>query len=220
MRPDRSLRHVDPVTVRLIELLPVYGPWLLFVLAVLETCFVTGLVVPSGVATSVGTVLAIEGALALPAVALAAAAGGWTGDSLGFWIGRAGGERVLRGQGRFSRVIARRHATVSRFFGRHPVYSVSLARLVSFVRTVMPMAAGMSGLPYHRFLRYEAVGLAGWVALYMGVGALSRGSWRLATQLVGVGGTVTFGVVGVALWWVLRHRPRPSTAHGRGEPPC
>jgi len=197
---------VDPITARLIELLPAYGPWLLFVLAVLETSFVTGLVVPSGVATSVGTVLALEGALALPEVVLAALAGGWIGDSLGFWIGRAGGRRVLAGEGRVARMISARQSNVSRFLGRHPVYSVTVARLVSFVRTIMPMAAGMSHLPYSRFLGYEAVGLVGWAALYVGIGYVSRGSWRLATQLVGVGGAVAFIGAGAALWWVLRRR--------------
>jgi membrane protein DedA with SNARE-associated domain len=210
---------VDPITARLIELLPAYGPWLLFVLAVLETSFVTGLVVPSGVATSVGTVLALEGALALPEVVLAALAGGWVGDSLGFWIGRVGGRRVLAGEARVSRMINARQAKLSRFLGRHPLYSVTVARLVSFVRTIMPMAAGMSRLPYSRFLGYEALGLVGWVALYVGIGVVSRGSWRLATQLVGVGGALAFIAAGAALWWVLRRRPSGPRADVRAEGP-
>ena len=212
---------MDPITARLIELLPAYGPWLLFVLAVLETSFVTGLVVPSGVATSVGTVLALEGALALPEVVLAALAGGWIGDSLGFWIGRAGGRHVLAGEGRVPRMISARQANVSRFLGRHPVYSVTVARLVSFVRTIMPMAAGMSRLPYSRFLAFEAVGLVGWVALYVGIGVVSRGSWRLATQLVGVGGALAFIGAGAALWWVFRRRTSGVRADVPVEgPPC
>ena len=79
---------MEAIVTTLLDLLPEYGPWLLFVLAVLETCFVTGLVVPSGVATSVATVLALEGHLTLVPVLLAAGAGGAVGDSLGFWVAR------------------------------------------------------------------------------------------------------------------------------------
>ncbi len=64
---------MDPVTSRLAELLARYGPALLFLLAALETSFVTGLVVPAGVAVSVATVLAMEGTLELHQVAAAAA---------------------------------------------------------------------------------------------------------------------------------------------------
>ncbi|GMV07761.1 MAG: hypothetical protein AMXMBFR53_40360 [Gemmatimonadota bacterium] len=199
---------MDPVTGQLLQHLADYGPPLLFVLAVLETCFVTGLVVPSGVATSVATVLALDGSLSLPAVVAAALSGGAVGDSLGYWIGRFTGVRVMEGQGRLGALARKRHAEVSRFFGRHPVWSVTAARLVSFVRTLMPMAAGMSGIAYPRFLAYEVVGLAAWVGLYVSIGVLARESFQLATQVVGVGGAAAFGVAGAFLWAAFRRRQR------------
>ncbi len=197
---------MDPLTHRLLEILPQYGPWLLFVMAILETSFITGLAVPSGLATSVGTILALEGTLTLPPVVAAALAGGAIGDTAGFWIGRAAGTRLLVGEGRTARIFAGRHTQMSRFFGRHPVYSVTLARLVSFVRTVMPMAAGMSGISFPRYLAFEVVGLVGWVGLYVLIGVLAGESWQLATRIVGVGGTAAFCVAGLVLWWVVRRR--------------
>lgn len=197
---------MEAILTPLVALLPVYGPWLLFALAVLETCFVTGLVVPSGLATSVATVLALEGTLSLPAVAVAAGAGGAVGDSLGYWIGRRVGPRLFAGQGRLVRVAGRRHADLAGFFGRHPIYSVTVARLVSFVRTLMPVAAGMSGISYRRYLPYEVVGLVGWVALYVAIGVLAGESWRVATRIVGVGGATVFVAVGLGLWLVVRRR--------------
>lgn len=200
---------MDLVVSPLLELLPVYGPWLIFVLAVLETSFVTGLVVPSGVATSVGTVLALQGRLELVPVVGAAVAGGALGDGLGFWIGRWSGARFLAGEGRLSRLAARRHADASRFFGRHPVYSVTVARLISFVRTLMPMAAGMSGLSFRRYVPFELLGLAGWACLYVGIGALAGESWEAATRLVGYGGAALFALVGLVLWIAWRRRRGP-----------
>ena len=69
---------------QLLELLVAYGPALLFTLAVLETSFVTGLFVPSGVATSLATVLALQGRVELVPMIVAATVGGAVGDSIGF----------------------------------------------------------------------------------------------------------------------------------------
>jgi len=209
---------VNPLTSQLLGALAAYGPWLLFALAVLETSFVTGLVVPSGVATSVATVLALDGVLELPEVVVAALTGGALGDSLGYWIGRKAGERLLHGSGRWARLVGARRGETRRFFGRHPAYSVTLARLVSFVRTVMPLTAGMSGIRYPRFLAYELVGLVGWVALYVAIGMLARESWQLATQLVGIGGTVIFVAAGIVLWVAFRRRGHRRSASGGEQP--
>jgi len=209
---------LDPITGQLLEQLAAYGPWLLFVLAFLETCFLWGLVVPAGVAISVATVLALAGTLELPQVVAAALAGGAIGDSAGYWVGRATGERILAGRGRWARLVRRRQDDLGRFFGRHPLYSVSVARLVSFVRTVMPMAAGMTGIAYPRYLAYELLGLAGCVTLYVAIGVLAQESWQVATQLVGLGGALAFAAAGTVLWVAFwrRHRHRRGSV---GEAP-
>ena len=210
---------MDPLGTYLLQLLPLYGPWLLFGLAVLETCFVTGLVVPSGMATSFATALALEGDLALAPILLAAGTGGWFGDSLGFWIGRTWGHRALAGRSRLAVAARERHERMSDFFGRHPIYSVSVGRLISFARTLMPMAAGMSDLPYRTFLAFEIFGLLGWVAIYAGIGWLGGESWEAGARWVGVGGAGAFLAAGLALWiaWRVRRNGRGLKAGAGGE---
>lgn len=191
----------------LFEQLAQYGPWLLLVMAVLETCFITGLVVPSGLTTSAATVMALEGSLSLEAVVLAALTGGFLGDSIGFWIGRASGTHLLERDGRWSKTLQRRHSEMQDIFGRHPVVSVTVARLISFVRTVMPMAAGMSGMSYARYLPYEVVGLILWVAIYVAIGVAGREGWEVATQWFGAGGTIAFaGMAALLVVFVRRRR--------------
>lgn len=194
----------------LIEQLTVHGPWLLLLLAILETCFVTGLVVPSGLATSAATILALEGVLVFGPVLAAALTGGFLGDTIGFWIGRAWGERVLHRESRWSKLLGRRRDELDELFGRHPVYSVTVARLVSFVRTVMPMAAGMSGMSYRTYVPYEIVGLLGWAVIYVAIGFAGREGWQVATQVVGLGGAAAFAVGTVIALWVVRRRRRRS----------
>jgi membrane protein DedA with SNARE-associated domain len=205
---------VEIFNERLLEMVSVHGPWVLFVFAVLETCFVAGFVVESGLATAIGAALAIDGPLELGTVLAAAASGGALGDTIGYWIGKAAGQRFLSGEGRFARAMARGQARWSGLFDRNVFFAVSLARVVPFARSVMPMAAGMSGISYRRFLPFELIGLAAWLSLYVGLGALARGSWEAATRLVGVGGALGVAVAGIALWWVLRRRQGEVGAPG------
>lgn len=196
---------LDPI----FELLPLYGPWVLFGLSLAETSFLWGLIVPAGVSLSVSTVLALEGGeAALAPMIMAYLAGGAVGDSVGFWLGRWSGEQVLASDSRWARKMRRRHLDIEAVFGRHPVYSVSFARVIAFVRTVMPLAAGMSGMAYPRYLPYQLAGLVGSASLYVGIGYTARESWEVATRVVGAGTAVLFVIVGLVVWKVVRRERR------------
>lgn len=182
------------------------GPWALLVLTAAETVFLTGLVVPASVATAFGAFLAAEGHLSLPVVAAFAATGALLGDNIGFWIGRRYGPGLLRGEGRL-RELARRHEPrAAALFRGHPVYAVSFARLVSFVRTLMPLAAGMSSLGYARYVVYDVLGVLGWLTAYCAAGYLAGQSWRWVAGAMGTGWAVAFAVAGLVWWWVARTR--------------
>lgn len=179
---------------------------ILFLMAAAETAFVTGLAVPAGIATALAAFLAAEGHLPLLPVAAAATAGAAVGDTVGFWLGRRFGRSLLEGEGRV-RTAARRHEPrVSALFGRHPAYAVSLARTVSFVRTLMPWAAGMSRMTYPRYLAYDALGVAGWAATYLIAGTLAGRSWRWVSGALGTGWAALFLVAGAGAWLVSRLR--------------
>ena len=167
------------------------GPWLLLVTALLETSFVTGLFVPAGADLSFATAFALGQGSSLLALAAAALSGGAIGDSVGFWIGRKGRERWSRGPGRLARVV-RSHP--AHYFGDRPFLSVTIPRLISFVRTTMPLAVGMSGISYYCYLRYELIGLVLWCALYMTMGVTAGEGWHWVDQMFGLdGATVVVG---------------------------
>lgn len=201
-----------PLAESAVALVLEYGPWIIFAMALAETCFVTGLAVPAGVATSVGTALALEGRMSLTAVLLAAAAGAAAGDSVGFWIGRWAGGLLKEGEGWPGRLYRRYRPGADRFLGRHPLYAVTVARWVSFVRTLMPTAAGMGRIPYRSFLLYDVAGVTGWILIYAALGVAGREGWRQLAPVVGGGWVAVFVAVGLILW--SRNRRR------RAEGPC
>lgn len=215
---------MTPFLAALPELVAVYGPWVLFALAVLETCFVTGLVVPSGMATAFATVLASTGGdLSYGVVALSAGSGAFVGDLIGYGIGRRGGEALRQGDGRVARTLRRHDRTTGRFLGRHPVYSVTVARLVAFVRTLMPLSSGMARLPLSRFVPFDLAGIVLWLGLYMGIGLLAGESWERASSVVGGVWAVVFVVAGALLWVRARTRgelARPPLDAAEGHAPA
>lgn len=187
-----------------------FGPLLLFAMAVAETAVPAGLVVPAGVALATGSFLAHQGLLAWELVIPASAAGALVGDSIGFWLGRTGSpllERTPGGVGRLARGARKRAAVL---FDRHALAAVTGARLVAFVRTLMPPTAGSSGMSYPRFLAFDAPGVLGWTALYVILGLGAGEGWTAWSAGAKSGAAflllLVLLVVGFTVWRIRKVR--------------
>ncbi len=178
-----------------------YGWSVVFVLAILETCFVTGLVVPSGMTAAFAAAIAVGDRTTITTVWLAAAVGGFLGDLLGYLIGVRGGPSLLEAEGWVGATLRRHQETAGRYLGRRPLFSVTLARLVSFVRTIMPLSAGMNRIPLGVYLLHEIPGVLLWATLYVGIGVVAGESWQVVSGMVGAGWLALFAAVGLVLWW-------------------
>jgi membrane-associated protein len=192
------------------EALLLLGPAVLFVMTFTETAVPAGFLVPAGVALALGSFLAHQGVLGWEGVVLAAAAGGLLGDSTGYWLGRRGSGPFRSLPGRLGRALQFWERSSRRIFRGPTLVAVSLARTASFVRTLMPTSAGMSGMGYPRFLVYDVTGVALWLALYVSVGILAGESWRVASGVVGGGWALIFTLVALVAWIVSRRRRRRS----------
>ena len=192
------------------EVLLVLGPGILFLMTFAETAVPAGFFVPAGVAVALGAFLAHQGLLAWEGVLVASALGGMAGDSTGYWLGRRGAGVVRARPGRLGGIVRRWERSCARVFRAPALFSVTLARSASFVRTLMPASAGMSGISYPRFLAHEVPGVALWLGLYVTVGVVAGESWRVASGMVGGGWAVILALGGIAAWIVTRARRRRS----------
>ena len=197
----------------LTEWVVLYGPGVVFVLAVLETSFVTGLVVPSGMTAAAAAAIAVDDPVAISHVALAAVAGGFVGDLIGYWIGRRAGPTMIESHTWVGATLRRHERTAGRLLGRTPLFSVTLARLVSFVRTLMPLSAGMTRIPPITYILYEVPGLLAWAALYVGIGVVAGESWQVVSGAVGAGWIAIFAVAAAVVW--MRNRRSTGRAPGK-----
>ena len=185
-----------------------YGPWLVGGMAMFETALIIGLFLPTEPTLIVATAFALQGHFSFAAVAGAAVLGAALGDSTGFMVGRWGGRRLLRGSGPLARMARRHQDHALDLFDRHAGYSVSLARLVPFVRTLMPLVAGSTSVAYRHFLAFDLLGIAGWASVGLGIAYAAARGWEIGVDSLGVGWATIAGVglivaVLVLKWFLL-----------------
>ena len=182
----------------------IYGPWLVGGMAMFETALIIGLVLPTEPTLVVATAFALQGHFSFGWVVGAAVLGAALGDSAGFVIGRWGGTRVLNGRGRVARMARRHRDRALDLFERHAALSVSLARMVPFVRTLMPLIAGSTGVAYRRFLAFDLLGIGGWAFLGLGIAYAGARSWEIGVGSVGLGWATLGGAGLIAAFLVLK----------------
>jgi membrane protein DedA with SNARE-associated domain len=166
---------------------------------------------------ALGAIAAHRGYLALPWVIAAAAAGGFLGDQFYFLVGRFAGDRVLARWPPLRPGAER----VRQLLDRYDAPLILGVRFMYGLRTVGPIAIGMSRIHWVRFALFNLVGAIVWAALVAGIGyALGEALARLLGDLKRIEEWV-FGVVlvgGLALLAWLRRRGRRRAAVGAGRP--
>jgi dephospho-CoA kinase len=196
----------------LVRLLREVGPFIVFVVACAETALFIGLLIPAEATILVAAFLAERGYFSVWIVLAATFFGGLAGDQIGYALGRFGGTRLVAREGHIARIWRKHEPRAARLFRRHASLSVSLARFISFVRTLMPWFAGMSGMPYRRFLVYDVVGVLGWAIASVALGYLAGESWDVAASALGTTSAVIIGgIVLVALLGYTGERRRRKT---------
>jgi membrane-associated protein len=171
-------------------------------------------IVPSEAVIITATVLAAQGHLIAPLVGLAALGGALVGDNgshcLGRSLGRRAAARLFRGERARARL---RWATGQ--IGRR-AWIVSAGRFVPGGRTATTFASGMLGMPWRRFLGYDAAGCALWVVYAMALGyaggsAFADSLWKPMLLALAVGLAVALAV---ELGRRLRSRSRRPPGRG------
>src|SRR5690554_3659012 len=142
-------------------------------------------------ALGVGAVLPGETAVVLAAIALAdnpvhvafaivaAAAGAFTGDHIGFLVGRMLGPRL--GETRLIRRLGQDEWNKARSFVARRFWVVIVARLMPGIRTFVAAAAGASSIRYGRFALICGIAATLWATIWV-VGGATMG--RALLELV------------------------------------
>lgn len=169
---------------QILEWVTLHPGWsysVIFLVAMAESLAIVGLIVP-GVAImfGIGTLIA-SGAIAFwPAMGWAVA-GAVTGDGLSFWLGRHYRER-LDSIWPFSRHPESLQRGID-FFRKYGGKSVALGRFFGPIRAIIPLIAGMLGMPPLRFVIANVLSALAWAPLYLLPGIVFGASLELASEV-------------------------------------
>lgn len=164
------------------------------------------------VAVAVGLVaenmgVPLPGEALLIAAALYAGAGGldiWlvgivavvasvVGSCLGYWIGMAGGRRLVERFGKYVLLTPERLDHVEDFFERRGGWVVVFGRFVEGLRQFMSIVVGISEMTFRRYLVFTTVGAVVWCAVWASLGYLAGDHVETVSRYL------TYVAIGVAV---------------------
>ncbi|MAH72726.1 MAG: hypothetical protein CBC09_01420 [Cellvibrionales bacterium TMED49] len=140
-------------------------------LALLEACPGVGFFISGIILLSICTFLYAEDLITLSTMLPLAFAGACIGDHLGFYAGRWLGPRIR--ETKFATKRLNKIEKAEAFIRKYGSYSILLGRLLTSVRSVVPILIGASGLGRLKFTISDILACAIW-------------TWGLAMLVVGI----------------------------------
>lgn len=196
---------------QLLNVQPVLAYVLIGALVFAEAAVFVGFVLPGETAVLLGGVLASTHTLSLTGLMVLVVLAAVVGDTVGYEVGRRYGSRVLD-----SRPLRRHRARLDgarTTLRERGGWAVFVGRFTAFLRAVMPALAGLSAMPYRRFLAYNAAGGLVWGVGVVLLGFFAGHSFVRVEKALGRGGAVLLAllvVAGVVVWHLRRRRTAPT----------
>lgn len=189
-----------------------YGWGIVLGVLFLKNLLFFGAVLPGAALLVAAGWFARQGQGSLVPLALCAFAGTVAGDAVSYLIGRRAAAWLLRSH-KWGKTVA----ALAERVRDEPALFV-FCHFQTALRMFVPAAAGISGVPFGRWMTLTAIGAAIWVACYVGAGYLLSLAGALAagkTAALGVVGLLFVVIVGRHLY---RQTRRPEPAAGAEEP--
>ncbi len=151
-----------------------YGYFAVFGMVLVEGF---GLPAPGQTLIIAGGLLAARGDLSIAVLVIVAWSAAVLGDNIGYAIGHYGGRQLVLRHGSRAGLQAAHIEHVEHFFTRYGGGIVIIARFLEVLRQLNGVVAGLCGMPWLRFLGFNALGAALWVGVWGG------GAYRLGRHM-------------------------------------
>ncbi|GGQ26716.1 DedA family protein [Streptosporangium pseudovulgare] len=196
----------------------------------LWVCLIVGLVIgveslgiplPGEIVLVSAALLAAKGVVDPVWVGVCASAGAIIGDSIGYAIGRKGGQPLFDRLGRrFPKHFGPEHiARAAHYFHRYGMWTVFFGRFIALLRILAGPLAGALRMPYWRFLVANVLGGIVWAggttAAVYSVGRVAE-QWLKGFSWVGLVAAVLFGLATTV--FVKRRAARAAAKEEHGKP--
>ncbi len=183
-----------------------------------EAALFFGFVLPGETSVLVAGVVASQGRVNIVALCCLVVVAAILGDSVGYFVGKRFGHRLLA-----LRIFDKRKADLNRALEglrqRGPYY-VFFGRFTAFLRAVMPGLAGMSEMRYRVFLAANAAGALAWGVSFTLLGYFAgSGLARIErySNWFGIAVLVVVTLVIAAFYFIRRRRDTPHDLNSEGN---
>lgn len=147
--------------------LGLWGYWLVFFIAFLESLVLVGVVVPGSVLIIMAGFFASRGYLEIGDLIWFVAVGAILGDGLSYYLG-VKGTRFFHNENKWLKATHLDRG--QKFFQQHGSKSIFLARFIPSIRSIMPFVAGLSGMDKIKFFFWDITSAFIWAALHILLG--------------------------------------------------
>lgn len=110
------------------------------------------------------------GELNIFAVIIVAFLGALIGDNIGYLIGLFGGRALIKRWGKYIFLTEKKLHKVEHLYNKHGGLVVAGARFVDVLRQANGIIAGVSKMPWKKFLKFNALGAILWVGFWSSAG--------------------------------------------------
>ena len=177
-----------------------------------------GVPAPGETVLIAASVYAGAGRLNIVAVAVVGFVAAVFGDNVGYAIGRFGGRALVLRFGRYVRLTEERLARAESFFTRHGGKIVVVARFVEGLRQANGIVAGITRMHWLRFVAFNALGAALWVATWTSVGYLAGNHIQAIYTQASRYALYLLAAAGLAIIvLIIRHRLRRARHDTAGD---
>ena len=181
---------LDPAT--LISALGLIG---IFAITFAETGLFFGFFLPGDSLLFTAGIIASQGVFSLPALIVGCIICAILGDSVGYWFGKKVGPKLFTKEDSF--FFRKKHIETTReFYEKYGSKTIIISRWVPIVRTFAPILAGVGGMQYKKFMKYNIIGGISWVVVLTVAG-------YLLGDVIGTNGTIIGWIAGSIIFFSI-----------------
>ncbi len=188
----------------------------LFALIMFESTLVP---IPSELVMPFAGYLAWRGDFSLPVVIAINTIAAVVGSGICYWIGAAGGKRLLERYGKYVLIRQKDIAKTEAWFERHGKATILVGRFLPVVRHIISVPAGIARMPLVPFFVQTAIGATIWGTFLILLGyELGATSWEtVAKQIKSVDLYIGIAIITVFLAFTIRFVVRRRRESTKGE---
>jgi membrane-associated protein len=183
----------------------VAGYEIIAVAVLLERSVFIGLIVPGDIILALGGVYASEGRLSLVLVIAIGVVAALCGESAGYWLGRRFGVTLIRAIPLVRRLEPRLEDAHA-YFRKHGGKTVAIGRYATAAGAFVPFSAGVSKMPFRRFIAFDVPAVALWAGLITTFGYAVGRNLDFIDKTLSRFGYVVLGLIfaGVLGRWIYK----------------